>query len=99
MEVWGVAEGGEEEGEAEGLHGRYALHAGCGLSYKHQLGVCDVCVTHVEIWGAAEGVEEGGEAMVCARRMRAARGLTRVIEASVRATICSWNAGGVVGVG
>ena len=31
-----MAEGVEEEGEAEGLHGQYALHTDCGFSYKHQ---------------------------------------------------------------
>ena len=31
-----MVEGVEEEVVAEGLHGQYALHAGCGLSHKHQ---------------------------------------------------------------
>ena len=92
-----AGKGGEEEREAKGLHGQYVPHVGCGLNYKHWLGMCDAYVMHVEVWGAAEGVEEEGEAEGSTQLICAARILWVRLKASVRCMLCLCNAHGGLG--
>ena len=92
-----AGKGGEEEREAKGLHGQYVPHAGCGLNYKHWLGMCDAYVMHMEVWGTAEGVEEEGEAEGSTQLICAAHVLLVRLKASVRCMLCLCNAHGGLG--